>query len=101
MREMRECQNPICQNRIEPVATDNGKKAWRRTPRRFCSDSCKKDFYALTRVTEMLLPLGPARGWEILHGLGNGDTQGKALGENVSSRANVDEVSWARLKKPI
>jgi len=90
---MRECQSPICQNRIEPVASDNGKKAWQRTPRRFCSESCKKDFHALARVAETLLPLGVARRWEILQGLGNGDSQDKAQGEIIDPGANLGEVS--------
>jgi len=87
VREMRECQNPICKTWIEPIASDNGKRAWRRTPRRFCSGSCKKDSRALARVAEMLLPLGPVRRWEILQGLGNGDTEDKAQGEIVDPGA--------------
>ena len=31
----------------------------------------------------MLSSLGPARGWEILQGLGNGDSPGKARDEIV------------------
>ncbi len=81
------CQNPICQNRIEPLASDNGKRAWRRTPRLFCSEQCKIDFWAVRRVAAMLQPLGQARGWEVLQSLGNGDTQDKAQSEIVNPGA--------------
>ena len=96
MREMRECQNPICQNQIEPVASDNGKKVWRRTPRRFCSEWCKKDYSALRRAAEMLSALGPAERWDILQGLledsaftllKKGDGQDKAKGEIINCGA--------------
>jgi len=90
---LKPCQNPICRTLIEPIASDSGKRAWRRTPRRFCSESCKKDYHALASVAEMLLPLGPARGWEILERLNNRDGQGKAEGKIVNPGVNLSEVS--------
>jgi len=40
----------------------------------------------------MLLSLGQSTAWNILEGMENGDTEDKAKGEIVNSRANVDEV---------
>ncbi len=40
----------------------------------------------------MLLPLGQAPAWEILQGLENGDTQGKAQVEIVRYKPNAAEV---------
>jgi len=64
----------------------------KRKPRRYCCDGCKMDVWALRRVAAMLLPLGPARGWEILENLKNGDTQDKAGGEIFKPGAIVSEV---------
>lgn len=80
------CSNPLCKN---PVVTHP--KAIH--PRRFCSDQCRLDHWTLRRVAEMLLPLGPAKGWEILQGLGNGDTEDKAGGEIVNPGVNLGEIS--------
>jgi len=57
------CQNPICKNRVDPPLHDNGKRAWRRTPRRFCSEDCKMDHWAIRRVVKLLYPLGKDRAW--------------------------------------
>ena len=39
---------------------------WRRTPRRFCSDGCKMDAYALRRVARLLKGYSPSDVYEIL-----------------------------------
>ncbi len=71
------CQSPLCGKRIGDVPTG----AWRRTPRRFCSNSCQQDVWALRRVAELLLPLGQVAAWEILKKLENGGSPGKGEGE--------------------
>ena len=53
VREMRECQSPNCQNPIEPLVPKDGKKVWRRTPRRFCSDRCRMDNWFLTQAAKV------------------------------------------------
>ncbi|MEE8115301.1 MAG: hypothetical protein V3T23_13225 [Nitrososphaerales archaeon] len=45
------------------------------------------DNWALRRVAAKLLRLGPGA-WELLQGLGNGDSPGKAKVEIVDSGAN-------------
>jgi len=80
------CLNPLCEN---PVVT-HPKAIYLR---RFCSDRCRMDHWVLRRVAVMLSPLGPAKGWKILQGLENGDTEGKAGGEIVPPGANLSEVS--------
>jgi hypothetical protein len=44
------CANPFCNAGIEP--TIHGR--WRRTQRRFCSDTCKYDYHDLKRVKALL-----------------------------------------------
>jgi len=66
------CHNPICQKQIKPVASSDGKKAWRRTHRKFCSDQCKQALWALGRVAAMVLVSGQTKVWEALSGLSGG-----------------------------
>ena len=56
------CLSPFCGNRIEPAPPEKR----RRTPRRFCSDRCKLDHWALVRVRRLLRDVGPERAREIL-----------------------------------
>lgn len=70
------CHNPFCNNPVE-----SGK----RKPRRFCSDRCKMDTWALRRVAEMLIPLGPAEGWRVLEDLKSNGLNGK-LGSPASRK---------------
>ena len=60
------CQNPLCRSPV-PCST--------RRLRLSCSDRCRQDRSILYRAAKLLLPLGPARGWEILENLKNGDTE--------------------------
>ncbi len=69
---MRECRNPVCEKQIKPVASSDGKKAWRRTHRKFCSDQCKQALWALGRVAAMVLVSGQTKVWEALSGLSGG-----------------------------
>ena len=47
------CQNPFCKSVIEPLPD-----GWRRTKRRYCSNRCKLDGYALRRVKALLNKVG-------------------------------------------
>ena len=82
------CQNPLCEKQVGEVSTG----AWRRTPRRFCSDRCERDVWALKQVAAMLLPLGQSTAWNILQSLRNGGSEDKGQDEIVDPRANVSEV---------
>ena len=66
------CHNRVCEKQIKPVASSDGKKAWRRTHRKFCSDPCKQDFSALGRVAVMVLVSGQKKVWEALSGISGG-----------------------------
>jgi len=70
------CLNPLCENPVVP----HPKAIYMR---RVCSDGCRLKTYMLVSVAKMLSPLGPTEGWEILQGLGHGDTEDKARGEIV------------------
>ena len=75
------CCNPCCENVVvsHPLASH---------PRKFCSNECKLDGWALRRVAEMLLPLGQAKGWEILQSRKNGGSEDKARDEIINPRAS-------------
>jgi len=47
------CQNPFCKSVIEPLPD-----GWRRTKRRYCSNPCKLDGYALRRAKALLAKVG-------------------------------------------
>jgi hypothetical protein len=47
------CGNPFCDSIIEPLPD-----GWRRTARRYCSDRCKLDGYALRRVRLLVAKVG-------------------------------------------
>jgi hypothetical protein len=61
------CDNPLCSNLVEPASTGGGNH-WRRTPRKFCSDQCKSDAWAVGRVRALLGPLPADKRQEILFG---------------------------------
>jgi len=50
------CQNPFCKSIIEALPD-----GWRRTKRRYCSNRCKLDGYALRRVKALLNKVGIVR----------------------------------------
>jgi len=50
---MSACGNPVCGNLIEPEEEGN----WRRTPRKYCSDRCKMDGWAIRRACDLLASL--------------------------------------------
>jgi hypothetical protein len=47
------CGNPFCNSTIEPLPD-----GWRRTARRYCSNTCRMDGYALRRVRALLNKVG-------------------------------------------
>jgi len=55
------CQNPFCKSVIEPLPD-----GWRRTKRRYCSNRCKLDGYALRRAKALLNKVGIVRFHELL-----------------------------------
>jgi len=71
--ESESCRSLVCDNPVEthPKALH---------PRRFCSNQCKMDTWALRRVAEMLLPLGQVAAWAILKKLEIGGSPGKGQG---------------------
>ena len=58
------CGSPVCSNVIEP----EGENRWRRTPKKFCSDECKRDAWAIRRVSALLKSLPAEQRLEILFG---------------------------------
>ncbi len=77
----RPCLNPFCTRQIE---TRPGAPR----PRLFCSNRCKMDHWLLVRAGELILPLGPSKGWEILQGLskphcGDGAVKPEPIGTGV------------------
>jgi len=59
------CLNPVCGMPVEPIAEG----AWRRTPRRFCSDRCKNETSVIKRAARLLAGLSQGRVAEILEKL--------------------------------
>jgi hypothetical protein len=56
------CGNPVCSNLIGPKEKGN----WRRTPRKYCSDRCKMDGWAIKHARDLLASLPEDRRREIL-----------------------------------
>ena len=56
--EFERCLNPICRKPIEPMPNDGSK--WRRTPRKYCNDRCKRDGWILNRAAVLLAKLLPS-----------------------------------------
>ncbi len=61
------CLNPVCGKPVEPISEG----AWRRTPRRFCSDRCKNETSVIKRAARLLAGLSQGRVTEILMELGH------------------------------
>ena len=60
-RQSGKCGNPFCESIIEPLP-----EGYRRTERRYCSNPCKLDGYALRRVKALLNKVGIIRFHELL-----------------------------------
>ncbi len=63
------CGNPLCKNPIEVLANLG---RWRRTPKQFCCDQCKKDTWVLKKAVRLLEPLGRVKGVIVLSDLVGG-----------------------------
>jgi hypothetical protein len=59
------CGNPFCNSIIEPLPDG----CHRRTARRYCSNPCKLDGYALRRAKALLQEVGIIRFHEFLRGV--------------------------------
>ena len=59
------CQNPLCENRIEPIAD-----GWRRTERRHCSEACKQRASIIKRAAKLLEGLSDEKALKVLRGAG-------------------------------
>jgi len=70
-----ECQNPLCKASV-PSST--------RRMRLSCSDRCRQIHSILRRAARLLVPMGPAGAWEILHSLESGGGDDKAQAEIVN-----------------
>jgi hypothetical protein len=62
------CGNPVCQGAIDDLPQSN-KKVWRRTPRKYCSNRCKREGWILAQAAKILFKLEPAEWWKILHAI--------------------------------
>ena len=59
------CHNPLCKKKLDSGERKPG------TPKKFCSDRCKVDTWALRRAAFLLWPLGSQKGWQIVRALGD------------------------------
>jgi len=62
------CANPVCQGAINDLSQSN-KKTWRRTPKKYCSNRCKREGWILAQAAKILFKLEPAEWWEILRAI--------------------------------
>jgi hypothetical protein len=70
-----ECLNPICKAPLGPR---------KRRTKKFCSDRCRLDGWALAHAARLLFQIEPARWYEILKmSEGNGKRLDKAKGEKI------------------
>jgi len=77
---LEKCLSPVCDN---PVIS-HPRAVWKR---RYCSKGCKMDTWVLRKAATMLLPIGPASGWELLQSLTEEDTRYRVKDEIVKSGA--------------
>lgn len=66
MKDGDTCQSILCGNRLEPLP--NG--TWRRTPRLFCSDTCRQVASIIRRAGKLLATVPDDRVLEILRDRG-------------------------------
>jgi len=80
------CGNPVCTNLIEPESENR----WRRTPKKFCSDDCRHDAWAIRRTRKLLASLSEDKRQEIL--FGDNYMKQHGLGEQNQMKSNgIDE----------
>jgi len=78
------CGSPICSNLIEP----EGENQWRRTPKKFCSNRCKSDAWAIRRARELLEPFPAEQRQGIL--FGENQMKPNGIAERNQHEFNVD-----------
>ncbi len=74
---LKRCSSPICNNEIEPE-----KENWRRTPKKFCSDRCKTDAWAIRKTADLLFGLPTEKMIEILSAVLSQNNQYENNGDN-------------------
>jgi hypothetical protein len=72
-----QCSSPICNNEIEPEGEN-----WRRTPRKFCSERCKTDAWAIRKTADLLSGLPTEKKIEILGAVSSRNNQCEINGNN-------------------
>jgi hypothetical protein len=68
-RENKACANPVCQGPIDDLPESSGKKAWRRTPKKYCSKTCKREGWILAQAAKILFRLEFDQWFEILQAI--------------------------------
>jgi hypothetical protein len=97
------CLSPFCNNEIESEGEN-----WRRTPRKFCSDGCKTDTWALRKAADLLSGFPIEKKIEILSAVSSRHNQCEINGKNhceitVNNRHETDMTktylcrSWPQL----
>jgi len=71
------CFSPICNNEIEPEGEN-----WRRTPRKFCSNYCKTNAWAIRKTAHLLSGLPTEKKIEILEAVSSRNNQYEINGDN-------------------
>jgi hypothetical protein len=79
------CANPVCSNLIP----SEGENEWRRTPKKFCSDECRTDAWAIRRTRKLLAPLSEDKQQEIL--FGDNYMQQHGIGERNQHAINIEK----------
>ncbi len=95
------CLSPICNNEIEDRLTEKStvkKRAWRRTPKKFCSDQCKTDTWAIRKTAELLSGFPTEKKIEILDAVSSRNNQYEINGNNHCeiNRGNYHETDMPK-----
>jgi len=93
--------SPICNNEIEDRLTEKStvkKRAWRRTPKKFCSDQCKTDTWAIRKTAELLSGFPTEKKIEILDAVSSRNNQYEINGNNHCeiNRGNYHETDMPK-----
>jgi hypothetical protein len=101
----KECNSPFCENPIESESANS----WRRTPKKFCSDECKTDVWALRKAANLLGALPADKRLEVLELVASGDNQRepnqdnqRAINDDNQNDASIGRryrcEQWPRLR---
>jgi hypothetical protein len=72
-----QCSSPICNNEIKPEGEN-----WRRTPKKFCSDQCKTETWAIRKTADLLSGFPTEKKIEILSAISLRNNQCEINGDN-------------------